>query len=404
MTTATTAAEVACDWLAAGHRVVAATLVERIGSAPFDPGAEMMIDDRGRIEGTVTGGCVESSLVAEAEAVFAGGEPKIVRYGVSDEQAFEVGLMCGGEVSVYVHEIRAADRPALAAVAAARASGRPAALATLLSGEEAGSKLAILVDGTVGGLGTELLDHTWSAITGFSRRGRLEDPLLRGGGRGDGRRARRLHPSVPDAAGDDDLRRDRLLGGARPARRGTRLPSDDLRRPPGLRGRRRFADVAEVVVDWPDRDLAQRRLGPRDAVLVFTHDPKFDQPALLAALRSDAGYVGALGSRRTQAQRVERLRAAGIGEEDLRRLRAPCGLDLGARTPEETAVSILAEVVAARTGRGGEPLSETIGPIHVNEGDQGDGTDPHSEIDNRIVKALIGSARLRRHQWRSDET
>ena len=380
-------------------------MVERIGSAPFDPGAEMMIDDRGRIEGTVTGGCVESALVAEAEAVFAGGEPKIVRYGVSDEQAFEVGLMCGGEVSVYVHEIRAADRPALAAVAAARAGGRPAALATLLSGEGAGSKLAILVDGTVGGLGTELLDHNVERES----RGFLEEGVSR----------IRCYGAEGEVMGDElgvciqafQTRPEMTIYGAidysaalarLAAELGYRVTICDAR--PAFAAGRRFADVAEVVVDWPDRDLAQRRLGPRDAVLVFTHDPKFDQPALLAALRSDAGYVGALGSRRTQAQRVERLRAAGIGEEDLRRLHAPCGLDLGARTPEETAVSILAEVVAARTGRGGEPLSETSGPIHVNEGDQGDGTDPHSEIDNRIVKALIGSARLRRHQWRSDET
>lgn len=370
MKTVTTAAEVATDWLAAGRRVIAATLVERIGSAPFDPGAEMVVDDRGRVEGTVTGGCVESALVAEAEAVLAGAAPKLVRYGVSDEQAFEVGLMCGGEVAVFVHEIGPAARPALEAVAAARAAGEPAALATLLSGPGAGAKLAVLDDGTVGGLGIGLLDHNVERES----RGFLADGLSRIRGYGAGGevmgdeldvciQAFQTRPAmVIYGAIDYSAALARLA-----AELGYRVTICDAR--PAFAAGRRFAEVAEVVVDWPDRDLAQRDLGPRDAVLVFTHDPKFDQPALASALRSGAGYVGALGSRRTQAERIERLRAAGIGAEDLRRLHAPCGLDLGARTPEETAISILAEVVAARTGRGGERLTETSGPIH--EGDQG---------------------------------
>jgi xanthine dehydrogenase accessory factor len=371
MKTATTAAEVATDWLAAGRRVVAATLVERIGSAPFVPGAEMVVDDRGRLEGTVTGGCVESALVAEAEAVLAGGGPKRVRYGVSDGQAFEVGLMCGGEVAVYVREIGPAGRPALEAVAASRAAGEPAALATLLSGAGAGAKLAILAAGTIGGLGIELLDHNVERES----RGFLEEGVSRIRGYGAG----------GEVMGDEldvciqafQTRPEMMIYGAidysvalarLAAELGYRVTICDAR--PAFAAGRRFEEVAEVIVDWPDRDLAQRRLGPRDAVLVFTHDPKFDQPALLAALRSEAGYVGALGSRRTQGERIERLRAAGVGEADLERLHAPCGLDLGARTPEETAVSILAEIVAARTGRGGERLTETSGPIHVEAGDQ----------------------------------
>ena len=128
----------------------------------------------------------------------------------------------------------------------------------------------------------------------------------------------------------------------------------------------RFSRNAEVVVDWPDRYLEGIELGPRDAVLVFTHDPKFDEPALLGALATGAGYVGALGSRRTNEERVERLRAAGVAEDQIERIHAPCGLDLGARTPSETAVSILAEVIAVRTGRSGESLRETSGPIHVD--------------------------------------
>jgi xanthine dehydrogenase accessory factor len=129
-------------------------------------------------------------------------------------------------------------------------------------------------------------------------------------------------------------------------------------------GSPRFSESAEVVVDWPDRYLNGQELGPRDVVLVFTHDAKFDEPALIAALASGAGYIGALGSRRTQQRRVERLRDAGLNEEAIARIHAPCGLDLGARTPAETSVSILAEVIAVRAGRDGEQLSETVGPIH----------------------------------------
>jgi xanthine dehydrogenase accessory factor len=357
---------VACDWLTGGRRVVAATLVERIGSAPLDPGAEMMVDDRGRIEGTVTGGCVEGALVAEAKQVLAGGPPKLAHYGVSDEQLFDVGLMCGGAVSVFVHELRPADRPALEAVAAARAAGEPAALATLLGGAGAGAKLAILVAGTVGSLGIELLDHNVERES----RGFLEEGISRIRGYGAGGEVmgdeldvciqafQRPPEMVIYGAIDYSVALARLAGEL-----GYRTTICDAR--PAFAAGRRFEDAADVVVDWPERDLAGRELGSRDVVLVFTHDPKFDQPALLAALRSDAGYVGALGSRRTPAERVDRLRAAGLSEGELGRLHAPCGLDLGARTPEETAVSILAEVVATRTGRGGERLTETEGPIHV---------------------------------------
>jgi xanthine dehydrogenase accessory factor len=370
MTTVASAAEVACDWLDEGRRVVAATLVERIGSAPFDPGAEMVVDDRGRVEGTVTGGCVESALASEAEAVLAGGPARLVRYGVSDEQALEVGLMCGGTVVVFVHELRSADRPALRAATAARSAGEPVALATLISGAGAGTKLAVTGAGTVGSLGTGLLDRNVER----EARGLLGEGVSRVRAYGPGGEVMgdeievyvQAFQTPPEmviyGAIDYSVALARLAGEI-----GYRVTICDAR--PAFAGGRRFAEVAEVVVDWPDRDLARRELGPRDAVLVFTHDPKFDEPALVAALRSGAGYVGALGSRRTQAERTERLRAAGVGAEALRRLHAPCGLDLGARTPEETAVSVLAEIVASRTGRGGEPLARTSGPIHADEAD-----------------------------------
>jgi xanthine dehydrogenase accessory factor len=127
----------------------------------------------------------------------------------------------------------------------------------------------------------------------------------------------------------------------------------------------RFSEHAEVVVDWPDRYLATRELGRSDAVLVFTHDPKFDEPALIAGLQSDAGYIGALGSRRTQADREERLRARGVTEDELARISSPCGLDVGARTPAETAVAVLGEILALRAGKRGGRLADASGPIHT---------------------------------------
>ena len=126
----------------------------------------------------------------------------------------------------------------------------------------------------------------------------------------------------------------------------------------------RFAAVADVRIGWPQEVMADLELGPRDAVLVFTHDSKFDEPALIAALGTDAGYIGALGSRKTTSDRADRLRAAGVSEEDLARIHAPCGLDIGSRTAEETAVSVLAEIIAARAQRAAKPLRHTTGPIH----------------------------------------
>jgi xanthine dehydrogenase accessory factor len=365
-TAPTTAREIAADWLADGRRVVAATLVERIGSAPLDPGAEMAIDEGGAVEGTVTGGCVESALVEEAQAVLARRGPRLVSYGISDEQAAGVGLMCGGTVSVFVHELAPEAEPALRALNAALRDGRPAALATALEGPAAGAKLAVLGEAAVGTLGSaELLDAAVAReARGFTAEGVSR---IRRYGAGGEVMGSELAVYVQAFATRPEMviygAIDYSVAVARLARElGYRVTICDAR-PPFAHGRR-FAEVADVVVEWPDRDLAGRELGPRDVVLAFTHDPKFDQPALAGALRSGAGYVGALGSRRTQEDRRRRLAEAGVSESELAALHAPCGLDLGARTPEETAVSILAEVVATRTGRGAESLRETSGPIH----------------------------------------
>jgi xanthine dehydrogenase accessory factor len=357
---------IASDWLGDGRRVVAATLIERIGSAPLDPGAQMLVDDRGNIEGSVTGGCVEGALFEEAQQILAGKPPKVVTYGVSDEEAADVGLMCGGTVRVFVHEPAAADRKQLERVAAAVSEGRPAALATLLDGERAGAKLAVLENGVVGGLGlTELLDYSVER----DARGLLDEGVsrVRRYGAGGEVMGSDLSVYIQAFAPPPEMV---IFGAIDFSAEMAKVASEigysvticDAREP--FVSSPRFSSHARVVVDWPDRHLAGRELGQRDVVLVFTHDRKFDEPALVAALQTDAGYIGALGSRRTQRERVERLREAGVDDEGLARIHAPCGLDIGARTPAETVISILAEIVAARTSRSGESLQDTSGPIH----------------------------------------
>lgn len=362
---------VARRWLDEGHRVVAATLVETVGSAPLDPGAQMLLDDTGRIEGSVTGGCVEAALVEEAQGVFAGAPPRVATYGITDSQAADVGLMCGGTVRVFVHELRAPE--AMDAAREAIEQGRPVALATLLDGPSAGSQMAVLEDRAVAGLEhTELLD----ASVARDARGFLDE----------GRSAIRSYSEKGETMGSD-LRvaihafatppRMVVFGAidfsaalARIAREiGYRVTIVDARQ--AFLQSPRFAEHAETVVAWPDAYLAGQELGPRDAVLVFTHDPKFDEPALIAALASGAGYIGALGSRRTHADREERLRAAGVSGEDLRRISSPCGLDVGARTPAETAIAVLGEILALRARRAGGRLAEAEGSIHPRPAEVG---------------------------------
>jgi xanthine dehydrogenase accessory factor len=265
-----------------------------------------------------------------------------------------------------VHELGEHAREALVATRDALAAGRPVALATLLDGPSAGAKLAVLEDGAAGGLGvTRLLDDSVTRdARGFLDEGRsaIRRYSARGEVMGSDLRVHVQTFASPPAmvifgAIDFSAALARMAGEI-----GYRVTIVDARA--AFARSPRFSRHAEVVVDWPDRHLDGRRLTARDAVLVFTHDPKFDEPALVAALRSGAGYVGALGSRRTHADRAARLRAAGVSEDDLRRISSPCGLDVGARTPAETAIAILAEILALRAGREGGRLAETAGPIH----------------------------------------
>jgi xanthine dehydrogenase accessory factor len=357
---------VALQWLEEGRRVVAATLVETVGSAPLDPGAEMLVDDGGHIEGSVTGGCVEGALVEEAQGVLAGAPPRVATYGISDQQAADVGLMCGGTVRVFVHELGGPQRAALAATREAIEAERAVALATLLEGPSAGAKMVVTEEGTVGSLGVAdlldrsvereargFLDEGRSAIRRYSRKGEVMGADI-----GVSIHAFSLPPSmVIFGAIDFSAALAKIAGEV-----GYNVTIVDARE--AFVQSPRFSAHAEVVVDWADRYLATRQLGPSDAVLVFTHDPKFDEPALTAALQSDAGYIGALGSRRTQSDREERLREGGVTEDEVARISSPCGLDLGARTPAETAVAVLGEILALRAGKSGGRLADASGPIH----------------------------------------
>jgi xanthine dehydrogenase accessory factor len=361
--------DVALQWLGEGRRVVAATLVETLGSAPLDPGARMLVDDTGRIEGSVTGGCVEGALVEEAQGVLAGAPPRVATYGISDEQAVGVGLMCGGTVRIFVSELHGQE--VLQAVREEIEHGRPVALATLLDGPSAGSMMAVLEDRVVGGLqhtgllddgvvrdARGFLDEARSAIRRYSLKGETMGEDLRVAIQAFAKPPRMVvFGAIDFSAAVAKLARDV----------GYRVTIVDARQ--SFAQSPRFREHAEVVVSWPDEYLRDRDLGPRDAVLVFTHDPKFDEPALIAALGTGAGYIGAMGSRRTHADREERLRATGIADDDLRRINSPCGLDVGARTPAETAIAVLGEILALRAQRKGGRLAEADGPIHSRTAD-----------------------------------
>lgn len=358
----------AVEWLAQGRRVAAATLVEVIGSAPLEVGATMLVDERGAIEGSVTGGCVEGALVEEARGVLTGGAAQVLTYGISDEQAVGVGLVCGGTVRVLVCEL-SDDGAVLESVVAALDESVPIALALLLDGPAAGARMAVREDDVVGGLGvTALLDHGVARdARGFLDEGRSG---LRGYGAEGETLGTALRVAIHSYATPPRMvvfgATDHAAALARAATQiGYRVTIVDARS--AFAAGARFGEHAEVVVAWPQEALARTRLGARDAVLVLTHDPKFDEPALLSSLATEVGYIGALGSRRTAAERVERLRALGADDAALARIASPCGLDIGARTPEETAVAILSEILALRAGRTGGRLVDASGPIHPRE-------------------------------------
>ncbi|HEX4698581.1 MAG TPA: XdhC/CoxI family protein [Actinomycetes bacterium] len=351
---------------ATGDRFALATVVGTWRSSPRQPGAAMVVATDGEPTGSVSGGCVEGAVYELAQEVMASGEPVLQRYGVSDDDAFAVGLTCGGIIDVFVEPVDAAVFPELPEVVAAIRDHEPVAVATVVDGPgNIGAHLVVWADRAAGSLGTARLD----AAVADDVRGMLDHGatgLLHIGPDGE-RRQDELSVFVQSFAPAPRMLVFGAIDFAAAVARvgkflGYRVTVCDAR---GVFAtRRRFPDADEVVVEWPHRYLASQPVDARTVICVLTHDPKFDVPLLEVALRTEAAYIGAMGSRRTHEDRLARLRDAGVDEEALARLASPIGLDIGARTPEETAVSIAAEIVAHRWGGSGQRLGVTAGPIH----------------------------------------
>ena len=314
------APELALEWHRAGRGAVLATVVETWGSAPRRVGAQMVVSGDGQIEGSVSGGCVEGAVMVEALEALEEGKGRLLEFGVSDGDAFAVGLACGGTIRVLVEPVGAVlSETVLDALVAARAGRR--AVAYVCDAE------------TGGGLLTEagFEDRFRMDRSGVEEDGRfvaVHNPPLRLVIVGAVHIAQSLVPMARIAGFDPVLIDPRSAFGSQ-----ARFPGET------------------IVEDWPDEALAAIGLDGRTALVLLTHDPKLDDPALHVALRSDVFYIGALGSKRTHASRVARLRGAGFGEKDIARIHGPVGLDIGAAGPSEIAVSVLAEMVRVlRTG------------------------------------------------------
>jgi xanthine dehydrogenase accessory factor len=313
-------------WREVGRRVAVATVVATRRSAPRPVGSKLFVSDNGDLAGSVSGGCVESDVVLAAQEVLAGGAPRLLTYGITDEMAFGVGLPCGGEIDVFVEELTEAERPEVTL--------------TVVAGEGVGE--------------------------------RLRDPELEQAAR---RRGRSHVIELADRTVLADVQ-------APPPRLfvyGAVDTAEALCRAAKLLGWRtvvadarasfatpeRIPSADELLVTWPDEALAHVQPDLGTAVVVLTHDDKFDLPMIRGALAGDAFYVGWIGSRRNQERRRDLLREEGMSDDDLDRISGPSGLDIGAGTPSETAVSILAEILAVRAGRGGGRLKESQRRIHA---------------------------------------
>jgi xanthine dehydrogenase accessory factor len=316
----------AARWRETGRRVALATVVGTRKSAPRPVGSKLAVSERGELAGSVSGGCVESDVVLAAQEVLGGGEPRLVTYGITDEMAFGVGLPCGGEIDVFVEELGDEERPEV--------------LLTVVAGEGVGE--------------------------------RIDDPELE-------RAARRRGRSHAFPLGERTVFADVQAPPPRLFVYGAVDTAEALCRAAKLLGWRtivadarasfatpeRIPSADELLKLWPDEALAQVQPDVDTAVLVLTHDDKFDLPLVESVLRTDAFYVGWLGSRRNQERRRGLLLERGVDEEDLDRIAGPSGLDIGADTPAETALSMLAEILAVRAGRTGGRLKESSRRIHA---------------------------------------
>jgi xanthine dehydrogenase accessory factor len=360
--------ETLAAWKDEGADVGRAIVVRTFGSAPRPEGAVLATTADGRIAGSVSGGCVEGAAAEEIERARQTGHARVIRYGISDEEAWDVGLACGGTIDVLVQPALPAEaldaarasrdaRPRGAAVITPLpADSPPAAFGEHAPGDGAPPEPALVVgdDGTVrGSLGEPALDAALAAAA--------QDALRRGtsatvelGGRSLFIEAYPVRPRIVIVGATETARSLVAIAAAL----GYERVVIDAR--PAFAAADRFPDVERLINAWPDEAFDEIGLGPNDAVAILSHDPKFDEPAIAEAIRRGAGYVGAVGSRKTQGDRRARLREAGLSDEEIGTLRGPIGLDLGGRAPAETALAIMAEIVASRYGATGRPMIERV--------------------------------------------
>ena len=353
-------------WRAEGAGVGRAVVVRTFGSAPRPEGAVLLVTDDGRLAGSVSGGCVEGAAAEEILAARKAGRERVIRYGISDEQAWDVGLACGGTIDVLISPL-VPDAAAEAARETRDGRGDGRAIVTMLpadappsafgahqpgQGSEPAAPLVVHDDGRLEGtlgdpaLDAALVEAGTAALTqGMSRTVEIGGSQL----------FIEAYPVRPRLV---------VVGAVEVSRTLVRLAKELGYETVVIDGRAafateaRFPDVDRLIVGWPDEVADEIGLGPADAVAVLTHDVKFDEPAIIAALARGCRYVGAVGSRKTQADRRARLLEAGVEPEALDRLRGPIGLDLGGRLPAETALAILAEVVSERRAGTGRPMRE----------------------------------------------
>ncbi len=354
------------QWRAEGAQLALATVVRIEGTAPRPLGAKLLVGDDGRFAGSVSGGCIEGAVIGEALEALATGTPRLLHYGLPDDALFEIGLACGGTIDVFVEPLDGETGRLVDRLIELEAEGEPAVLVTAVApAGVAGRTLLVREDGTVEGtppagwpverIVAEALD-----LLGRGKAGHGTFPVE--GDAGPVRLFFDVYAAQPRLV---------IFGAVHQA-----VPLAHFAKVCGWRvvvcdgreafaNRERFPDADEIIVAWPDEAAQRVGLDPRTYVAILTHDEKFDDPAVLAALRAGVRYLGAIGSRQTRQQQRERLAAQGVAPELLARIRGPIGLDLGATTPEETAISIMAEIIAVRHGREGGPLSRRSGPIHV---------------------------------------
>jgi xanthine dehydrogenase accessory factor len=347
-----------------GESFALAVVSSTWNSAPRPVGAAMAVDTAGHVYGSVSGGCVEGAVYEEALAVLANGASKKLTFGVSDGDAFSVGLTCGGTIELILLSVTRQTWPDFEHFVSSLESDTPTSL--IFSADKEGhTPIALINDRLSGSTGQPRLDEALvDDARGFLVAG--QSGILRYGPHGERRGDERSflilsflpRPKMYVFGAIDFARAVATTG----VFLGFHTTVCDARATFATSAR--FPDVDEVVVQWPHQFLQNADVDDRTVICVLTHDPKFDVPLLIEALKGPSAYIGVMGSRRTHERRLGELREAGVSESDLNRLHSPIGLDLGARTPEETAISIAAEIIKERWKGSGLPLKDSSGPIH----------------------------------------